>query len=58
MYNLYASIAATVGITVLILLPGYSYTPDCCLSPDVQKVTCLKGCMFLLYNIFLRISLW
>ena len=58
MYNLYASIAATVGITVLILLPGYSYTPDCCLSPDVQKVTCLKGCMFLLYNNFLRISLW
>jgi hypothetical protein len=46
--------AATFGITVLILLPGYIYTPNSCLGPDVQKITCLKGCMLLLYNNFFK----
>jgi len=46
MYNLCASSAATAGITVLILLPDYMYTPDCCLGSDFHKITCLKGCMF------------
>jgi hypothetical protein len=54
MYNLCASSAATVGIADLILLPGYSYTPDCCLGPDVRKIMCLKGCMFLLYSNFFK----
>ena len=54
MYNLSASSAATVGITFLILLPGYIYNPDCFLGSDVHKITCLKGCMFLLYNHFFK----
>ena len=54
MYNLCASSAATVGITVLILLPGYIYTPDCCLGPDVQKIACLKACVFLRYYNFFK----
>jgi hypothetical protein len=54
MYNLCASSASAVGFTVLLLLPGYIFTPDCCLGPDVQNITFLKGYMFLFYNNFFK----
>jgi len=55
MYNLCSSSAATVGITVLILLPGYMYTPDCCLGSDVHKITCLFAVQYFFKYIFVVI---